>query len=71
MILGFDLLAAAGEATLGAGDPTRTILIGSISETPTGSMITPERSYPELDELRDRVAMSTMVDQNRYVDAAA
>ncbi|MGB1682082.1 MAG: indolepyruvate ferredoxin oxidoreductase family protein [Acidimicrobiales bacterium] len=72
VILGFDLLAVAGEATLGAGDPTRTILIGSISETPTGSMIGhPERSYPELDELRDRVATSTMVDQNRYVDAAA
>ncbi len=72
VILGFDLLAAAGEATLAAGDPTRTVLIGSVSETPTGSMIGhPERSYPELDELRGRVATSTFVDRNRYVDAAA
>ena len=72
VILAFDLLAAAGPATLAAGDPTSTILIGSVSETPTGSMVgRPDRSYPELDELRDRIATSTRTDHNRFVDAAA
>ena len=72
VILAFDLLAAAGPATLAAGDPTRTVLVGSVSETPTGSMIgRPDRSYPELDDLRARVTTSTDVERNRYVDAAA
>ena len=72
VILAFDLLAATGPAALGAGDPTRTVLIGSSTETPTGSMIgRPDVTYPELDDLRDRVALATSIEHNRYVDAAA
>ena len=72
VILAFDLLAASGPAALDAGDPTRTVLIGSSSETPTGSMVgRPDVDYPELDQLRERVAAATNTDANRYVDAAA
>ncbi|MEO0495696.1 MAG: DUF6537 domain-containing protein, partial [Actinomycetota bacterium] len=71
VIIAFDLLGAASPASLAAGDPTRTVLIGSASETPTGSMIgKPELAYPELDELRTQVAAATVADRNRYVDAA-
>lgn len=72
VLLAFDLLGASGETTLAAGDPTRTVLIGSSSQTPTGSMVGhPELAYPELDELRARIAQSTNTERNRYVDAAA
>ena len=71
VILAFDLLAASGPAALAAGDPTRTVLIASSTETPTGSMVgRPDIEYPELDELRERVAAATRTDANRYVDAA-
>jgi indolepyruvate ferredoxin oxidoreductase len=71
VIIAFDLLGAASPASLSAGDPTRTVLIGSASETPTGSMIgKPEVAYPELDELRTQVAAATLNERNRYVDAA-
>ena len=71
VILAFDLLGAAAPATLSAGDPTRTVLVGSVSETPTGSMIgRPDVAYPELDQLRERVGAATVADRNRFVDAA-
>ena len=71
VIIAFDLLGAASPASLSAGDPTRTVLIGSASETPTGSMIgKPEVAYPELDDLRTQVAAATLTERNRYVDAA-
>lgn len=71
VILAFDLLGAASDVALAAGDPEHTVLIGSVSETPTGSMIgRPDVAYPELEALRARVEAVTCSERNRYVDAA-
>ena len=71
VLLAFDLLAAGSPDVLDAADPGRTICIGSIAVTPTGSMVGhPERKYPEIEELTDRIATGTAPDRNRFVNAA-
>jgi len=70
VIIALDLLVAATDQMLTVADPSRTALVGSTSETPTGSMVGhPDRAYPELDRLRSRLALSVQPDPI-LIDAA-
>ncbi len=72
VIIAFDLLAAANAKSLAVAQAGRTIMVGSSTETPTGSMIgKPELAYPSIEELTGRVATDTRADLNRFVDAGA
>ncbi|MDG2111037.1 MAG: 2-oxoacid:acceptor oxidoreductase family protein, partial [Actinomycetota bacterium] len=63
-------LGGSGERAVTVSDPTRTTLVASTSETPTGSIIGhPDVDYPELAELRSRNERLTTGD-NVFVDAA-
>ena len=69
-ILAFDLLVGASEDVLHVGDPDRTVLVASSTETPTGSMVGhPSRQLPDLTELLDRAAGVTRTQDNKVVDA--
>ena len=70
-IEGNDLLTAATDKMLAVADPTRTKLVASTSETPTGSMVGhPDRPYPELESLVARFDGAVRPDP-LLVDAAA
>ena len=70
VILAFDLLVGASEDVLHVGDPGRTVLVASSTETPTGSMVGhPSRQLPDLTELLDRAAGVTRTQDNKVVDA--
>jgi indolepyruvate ferredoxin oxidoreductase len=69
--LAFDLLVASGDAHLVGVSPDRTVVVGSTSVTPTGTMVQhPDLAYPDLSVLRGRLDASSREDVNRYVDAA-
>ncbi|MFN8051176.1 MAG: indolepyruvate ferredoxin oxidoreductase family protein [Acidimicrobiales bacterium] len=69
-VIALDLLVAATDRMLAVADPAHTRLVGSTSETPTGSMVGhPEREYPETDALRARLARS-IAGEPLLVDAA-
>ncbi len=71
-LLAFDLLVAASDAHRIGAQRERTVVIGSVAQTPTGAMVAhPTTAYPDLDALRGRMAEVSRSDQNRYVDAAA
>ena len=70
VIVALDLLVAATDKMLAVADRSHTRLVGSTSETPTGSMVGhPERAYPEVDALRSRLERSVRADLV-LVDAA-
>lgn len=69
--LAFDLLVASGDAHLIGVSPDRTVVVGSTSVTPTGTMVQhPDVAYPDLSVLRGRLDASSREDLNRYADAA-
>jgi indolepyruvate ferredoxin oxidoreductase len=69
--LAFDLLVASGDAHLIGVSPDRTVVVGSTSVTPTGTMVQhPDMAYPDLSVLRGRLDASSREDVNRYADAA-
>ena len=69
-IIALDLLVASTDHMLAVADPSRTRLVGSTSETPTGSMVGhPEREYPDVATLRSRTSGSVAADPV-LVDAA-
>ena len=69
--LAFDLLVASGDAHLVGVSPDRTVVVGSTSVTPTGTMVQhPDQAYPDLAVLRGRLDASSREDANRYADAA-
>lgn len=71
VLLAFDAMVAAGDAAIGAADPSSTVVIASTRRTPTGAMIThPEIAYPD-DEIEARLDACSRVDDNRHVDATA
>jgi len=71
-LIAFDLLAAATERNLAACREGHTVVVGSATATPTGSMVGHvERRLPTLDELRDRLATSSDPDATRLADAGA
>ena len=72
VILAFDLLVAASAAGLDVADPQRTVVVGSISATPTGAMVAdPTIDMPAADELTERVAAVTRADCRHWADVSA
>ena len=70
VIVALDLMVAATDKMLAVANPERTSLVGSTSETPTGSMVGhPERAYPDLSQLLNRLSRSVLPDPV-LVDAA-
>ncbi|MCU1400507.1 MAG: putative oxidoreductase [Acidimicrobiales bacterium] len=68
VMLAFDLLAASSDAQLKGASSGRTIVIGSDSRTPTGSMILhPGKAYPERSEMAHRLDSNSRAELNRYV----
>ncbi|MCP3857325.1 MAG: indolepyruvate ferredoxin oxidoreductase family protein [Actinomycetia bacterium] len=60
LLLALDQLVAASPRGLMTCDPNRTVVVGSTSSTPTGSMITdPTLGPPNPHELADRIATTT------------
>lgn len=72
VIIAFDLLVGASPQALTAASNDRTVLISSSTETPTGEMIgNPDLSLPSLDDLKKNVALKTIGNRNRFVNAGA
>ncbi len=72
VIVAFDLLVAASAAGLDVADPTRTMVVGSTSPTPTGAMVAdPSIDGPATSELLERVAAVTVEGRQHWADAAS
>ena len=72
VLLALDQLTAASPNALSAADPARTVVVGSLSQTPPGSKVAhPERTMPKPDQLAAAVARSTRDDCRHWVDAQA
>ena len=72
LYLAFDLLVAASDAHLAGASEQCTVVVGSTTSVPTGSMVLhPDRGQPSLGILRDRLESCSRPDVNRYVDASA
>jgi indolepyruvate ferredoxin oxidoreductase len=71
-LLAFDLLVAASDTNRVGADPARTVVIGSVAPTPTGTMVShPTTPYPELSALTGRLGEVSRADDNRFLDTAA
>jgi len=71
-LMAFDLLVAASDTHRVGADTARTIVVGSVASSPTGSMVVhPTTAYPQLAALTGRLDEVSRSDHNRYVDAAA
>ncbi len=71
VIVGFDMLVAVSDKTLASASSGRTTVIASATPTPTGEMVgKPDVEYPTQGEMRERIETCSIVDENRYVDAA-
>jgi len=71
LLLALDQLVAASPRGLATCDVSRTVVVGSTSSTPTGSMITdPDLVAPTPGELADRIAAATRPD-HFWADAQA
>ena len=71
VMLAFDLLGAATDAQLRGASPERTVVIGSVSSTPTGKMVlNPSVPYPEVGDLERRLDACSRADHNRYAPVA-
>lgn len=72
VLLAFDLLTASSLRTLEACGAGTTIVVGSTTPTPTGSMIgRPERRVPSQDELRARLDTASIPEATRLANAGA
>ncbi len=72
VIVAFDLLVAASAAGLDVADPTRTMVVGSTSPTPTGAMVAdPSIDMPATSELLERVAAVTVDGRQHWADVAS
>ena len=70
VLLGFDLLGAAGDDALSVASPERTVAVLNTAETPTASMLRHQRSsYPLASGLRARIARATRGGDMVCVDA--
>ncbi len=71
-LLAFDLLVAASETHRIGADRERTIVVGSVTGTPTGAMIAhPSTPYPSLDALTARMGEVSRHEDNLFVDSTA
>ena len=72
VILAFNLLVGAGTAAMHTATPEKTIMIGSTSAVPTGSMVGhPETLLPETESLICDVGLKTRPELNQFVDSIA
>ena len=72
VLLAFDQLGAASPSGLSTADPQRTVVVGSMSQTPTGTVIAhPERAMPDPAELEEAIAAATRADCRHWADAHA
>ena len=70
-MLGFDLLVAASDTHRAGADAGRTVVIGSLTALPTGSMVTHPDTVPDARRLTGPPRRGLAAEHNRYVDAAA
>ncbi|HEY5876054.1 MAG TPA: indolepyruvate ferredoxin oxidoreductase family protein, partial [Ilumatobacteraceae bacterium] len=72
LYLAFDLLVAASDTHLAGASEQCTVVVGSTTSVPTGSMVLhPDRGRPSIGNLRDRLESCSRPEVNRYVDASA
>jgi indolepyruvate ferredoxin oxidoreductase len=72
VLLVFDALVATSHLGVGPTDATRTLVVGSTSNTPPGATIThPDRAVPTFDELERTLARVTRSDHRYWTDALA
>ena len=72
LILAFDQLVAASALGLSVADPERTLVVGSTSRTPTGSMVIhPEQGYPDAADLEETISAATRAQPRHWADADA
>ena len=70
VILAFNLLVGAGTAAMHTASPDKTIMIGSTSAVPTGSMVGhPETLLPETENLINDVGLKTKPELNQFADS--
>jgi indolepyruvate ferredoxin oxidoreductase len=70
LLLGFDLLGAAGDAALSVASTERTVAVLNLAEVPTAAMLRRQGSaYPLAAGLRARIARSTRADDMVCLDA--
>ncbi len=70
LLLGFDLLGAAGDDALAVASSDRTVAVLNMAEVPTPHMLRHQGSaYPLAAGLRARIARSTRVDDMVCIDA--
>ncbi len=70
VLLGFDLLGAAGDEALSVASPQRTVAVLNVAEVPTASMLRHQRSpFPLASGLKARIARSTRAADMICVDA--
>ena len=72
LLLGFDLLGAAGDASLSVASTERTVAVLNTAEVPTAAMLRHQgTAYPLAAGLRARIARSTRADEMVCLDAQA
>jgi indolepyruvate ferredoxin oxidoreductase len=70
--LAFDLLVAASPAHLAGASPHRTVVVGSTTNTPTGSQVVhPDLAPPGIDALTSMLDAQSRAAENYYLDAEA
>ncbi|MFC4947901.1 indolepyruvate ferredoxin oxidoreductase family protein [Pseudonocardia sp. GCM10023141] len=70
VLLGFDLLGAASDATLAVGNPERTIAVINSAVVPTAAMVTNRVVVPGTpDDALERIGSVTRAAENLYLDA--
>ncbi len=70
VLLAFDQLVAASPSGLTRADPERTVVIGSLSPTPPGALISdPSLAVPDPGELTRRIESVTRSEHSHWADA--
>jgi indolepyruvate ferredoxin oxidoreductase len=70
LFLGFDLLGAVAPANLAKASQDRTVVVASLTRTPTGQMaLDPATPFPALAELRRELDGVSRAGDNVYLDA--
>ena len=70
LLLGFDLLGAAGDDALSVASPECTVAVVNVAEVPTASMLRHQgTTYPLFAGLRARIARATRADEMVCLDA--
>jgi indolepyruvate ferredoxin oxidoreductase len=72
VLLGFDLLGAAGAASLVVADPQRTVAVVNTAAVPTAAMVTDTAvRFPSTATATRRIDAATRAGENLYLDAQA